>query len=87
MGDFGGAFADSDESALGEGGEYAAGLLVALDVKLGKRSAVAHDRLALALSRQAEQDASGDRPVLLGELLVGPSASRATAPWTPPESA
>ena len=71
VGDLDGAFADGDEAALGEGGEHAARLLVALDVELGERGAAAHDRLAFSLAGQAQQDASGDRPLLLGEPAVG----------------
>ena len=50
------ALADRDQALVGEHGEHDLGDALVVAVELGQRHAPAHDRVALALAGQAQQD-------------------------------
>ena len=57
----------------------------ALDLQLRERDPAAHDRVALALAGEAQQHVASHAPAGWRRAATNASsASRATAPWTPP---
>ena len=85
MGDLDRAGADREQPAVGEDVEDAGDALAALRVEIGKRDAPANDRAVLALAREARAGALRAISCSAGsKRRNASSASRATAPWTPP---
>jgi hypothetical protein len=71
VGDFDLARADGDQPVGGERREHLGDRLVALALQLGQRHAAAHDGVALALARQAQQEPARDLAALAVQPLVG----------------
>lgn len=74
------AVADRDQPLAGEHLDHLAGV----GAEVCDRDPPTHDGVAFALAGEAQQHAPRDPALLAGETLVARSASRATAPSTPP---